>query len=239
MDTLKIVKENVKMIAHRGLSGLEKENTIAAFIAAGNKSYYGTECDIHLTKDNVFVVCHDDHTGRVSPVKKVIKELTYEELSQICLYGFESKTTRSYLKIPTLREYLEVSKKYNKNCIIEIKCELEKKDVDKLFVEIEEFEYLSNITFISFNLENLKKIRRINKTIPLQYLTSTYTKELPELCKKEKVDIDMAYRELSLPIVEEFHNLDVKVNAWTVNNPIEALILVSWNIDYITTNILE
>lgn len=239
MDTLKIVKENVKMIAHRGLSGLEKENTIAAFIAAGNKSYYGTECDIHLTKDNVFVVCHDDHTGRVSPVKKVIKELTYEELSQICLYGFESKTTRSYLKIPTLREYLEVSKKYNKNCIIEIKCDLEKKDVDKLFVEIEEFEYLSNITFISFNLENLKKIRRINKTIPLQYLTSTYTKELPELCKKEKVDIDMAYRELSLPIVEEFHNLDVKVNAWTVNNPIEALILVSWNIDYITTNILE
>ena len=239
MDTLKIVKENVKMIAHRGLSGLEKENTIAAFIAAGNKSYYGTECDIHLTKDNVFVVCHDDHTGRVSPVKKVIKELTYEELSQICLYGFESKTTRSYLKIPTLREYLEVSKKYNKNCIIEIKCDLEKKDVDKLLVEIEEYEYLSNITFISFTLENLKKIRRINKTIPLQYLTSTYTKELPELCKKEKVDIDMAYRELSLPIVEEFHNLDVKVNAWTVNNPIEALILVSWNIDYITTNILE
>ena len=60
MDTLKIAKENVKMIAHRGLSGLEKENTIAAFIAAGNRTYYGTECDIHLTKDNVFVVCHDE-----------------------------------------------------------------------------------------------------------------------------------------------------------------------------------
>ena len=73
----------------------------------------------------------------------------------------------------------------------------------------------------------------------MQYLTSTYTKELPELCKKEKVDIDIEYRELTLPIVEEFHSFDIKVNAWTVNNPIEALILVSWNIDYITTNILE
>jgi len=239
MDTLKIAKEKVKMIAHRGLSGLEKENTIAAFIAAGNRTYYGMECDIHLTKDNVFVVCHDDHTGRISPTKKIIRESTYEELSQICLFGFESKTTIPYLKIPTLREYLEISKKYNKQCIIEIKCELGKKDVDNLLAEIEELDYLNNVFFISFNLENLKKIRRINKNIPLQYLTSTYTKELPELCKKEKVDIDIEYRELTLPIVEEFHSFDIKVNAWTVNNPIEALILVSWNIDYITTNILE
>ena len=73
MDTLKIAKEKVKMIAHRGLSGLEKENTIAAFIAAGNRTYYGMECDIHLTKDNVFVVCHDDHPGRISPTKKIIR----------------------------------------------------------------------------------------------------------------------------------------------------------------------
>ena len=56
METLKIEKNNVKMIAHRGLSGLEKENTAVAFVAAGNKSFYGIETDIHLTKDNVFVV---------------------------------------------------------------------------------------------------------------------------------------------------------------------------------------
>lgn len=239
MDTLKIAKENVKMIAHRGVSGLEKENTIAAFIAAGNRTYFGIECDIHLTKDNVFVVCHDDHTGRVSPIKKVIKESTYEELSQICLLGFESKTTKNYLRIPTLKEYLEVAQKYNKYCVIEIKCELERKNVEKLLAEIEELKYLNNVIFISFNINNLKKIRRINKTVSLQYLTSTYTKELSEICKKEKLDVNIAYSELSLPIIEEFHALNIKVNAWTVNNPIEALILVSWNIDYITTNILE
>ena len=39
------------MVAHRGLSGLERENSIKAFIAAVNRSYYATECDIHLTKD--------------------------------------------------------------------------------------------------------------------------------------------------------------------------------------------
>ena len=43
MDTIKIEKKNTLMVAHRGVSGLEKENTLAAFIAAGNRSYYGVE----------------------------------------------------------------------------------------------------------------------------------------------------------------------------------------------------
>ena len=49
MDTIKIEKKNTLMVAHRGVSGLEKENTLAAFIAAGNRSYYGVETDVHRT----------------------------------------------------------------------------------------------------------------------------------------------------------------------------------------------
>ena len=50
MNTIKLntTGTNVKMIAHRGLSGLEAENTCAAFVAAGNREkYFGIECDIH------------------------------------------------------------------------------------------------------------------------------------------------------------------------------------------------
>ena len=43
MDTIKFNKANVKVVAHRGLSGLEPENTVAAFVAAGNRSYYGAD----------------------------------------------------------------------------------------------------------------------------------------------------------------------------------------------------
>ena len=35
MDTIKFDKKQVKMVAHRGVSGLEMENTNAAFVAAG------------------------------------------------------------------------------------------------------------------------------------------------------------------------------------------------------------
>lgn len=239
METLKIEKNNVKMIAHRGLSGLEKENTAVAFVAAGNKSFYGIETDIHLTKDNVFVISHDAHTGRVSPVKFNIKDLTFSELQKIDLYDFESKETKSYLKYPSLKDYLTICKKYEKHCVIEMKPEFSPKEIQKLLDEIYEVNKLENTTLISFNLTNLKRVRRINKTIPLQYLTSTYTDDLPKLCKKEKVDIDILYNQLTPESFKAFKDLGIKINAWTVNNPIEALVLVSWEIDYITTNILE
>jgi hypothetical protein len=43
MNTTKIDSRKTKMIAHRGVSGIECENTAAAFVAAGNRSYYGIE----------------------------------------------------------------------------------------------------------------------------------------------------------------------------------------------------
>ena len=33
MDTIKINKGNAQIVAHRGLSGLERENTASAFVA--------------------------------------------------------------------------------------------------------------------------------------------------------------------------------------------------------------
>lgn len=64
-DTVKIKnKGNVKIIAHRGLSGIERENTCSAFVAAGNRSYFGIETDVRKTLDGHFVLCHDGDTER-------------------------------------------------------------------------------------------------------------------------------------------------------------------------------
>ena len=41
MNTILIDKKGCKMIAHRGVSGLEKENTCAAFVAAGEIFWKG------------------------------------------------------------------------------------------------------------------------------------------------------------------------------------------------------
>ena len=49
MNTVKFEHKNTLVVAHRGLSGLETENTVTAFVAAGNRSYYGIETDMRRT----------------------------------------------------------------------------------------------------------------------------------------------------------------------------------------------
>lgn len=237
MDTIKVEKKKTLMVAHRGLSGLERENSMNAFVAAVNRSYYATECDIHLTKDKVFVICHDDHTRRVSNFDVVIKETTYEDLQKVRLNGFNSDMPDRYLYLPTLLEYLQLHRKYNKQCVVEVKCPLSNEEVDMLLSLVND--YLDLITFISFNLDNLIKIRDRNQDIRIQFLTSSYDDSLIPLLKQNKLDIDINYQALSLEIIQAFHEAKIFVNAWTINDKLVAEKLIDWGIDFITTNILE
>ena len=53
------------LFAHRGLSSLYPENTMAAFSAARAAGISGIELDVHQTKDGKLVVFHDDTTKRI------------------------------------------------------------------------------------------------------------------------------------------------------------------------------
>lgn len=239
METLVIDKERTKMIAHRGLSGLEAENTAASFIAAGNKTYYGIECDIHKTKDNEYVVIHDDNTKRVSNINKVIKDCAYDELKELNLFELDQKITKSYLKIPTLREYLEICIKYKKVCVIEFKNLFNKHDISEVLSIVQSYKYLDRCIFISFYVENLIAARLINQTIKLQYLVTKVEEDTIDICKKYHFDIDIEHTSLTRELLLEIQKNNILVNAWTIDNPIVALMLIGWGIDYITTNILE
>ena len=89
MNTIKIHRKNTLMIAHRGLSGLEMENTGLAFVAAGNRSYYGIETDIHRTADGKFILTHDDNLKRVTGIDAVVEELEYDALRQMKLLDLD------------------------------------------------------------------------------------------------------------------------------------------------------
>lgn len=239
MDTVKIEKKNTLLIAHRGLSGLEKENTAAAFIAAGNRSYFGFECDIHLTSDNTFVVCHDASTKRVSPEDVVIRNASAADIAGIRLYDVNSTETRNYLRIPTLQEFIRISEKYEKECIIEVKPALTEKQCYYLIDTISSLNYLHRCIFISFTYENLLLLKKVHPESRLQFLVGDYNEDVFLKCAAIKADLDILYTELKEQIVQRFHVAGLKVNAWTVNDPLAAATLVSWHVDYLTTNILE
>ncbi len=54
------------VFAHRGLSALAPENTMAAFRLARDMGMPGVELDVHLTADGKLAVIHDHFTGRTA-----------------------------------------------------------------------------------------------------------------------------------------------------------------------------
>ena len=86
MNTTKFNHQNKPlMVAHRGVSGLETENTCAAFVAAGNRSYYGFETDVHITADGKYVTFHDDETRRLAAEDLIIEQTDFATLRSLLL----------------------------------------------------------------------------------------------------------------------------------------------------------
>ena len=227
------------MIAHRGLSGYEKENTIPAFIAAGCRSFYGIECDIHPTSDGKYVVFHDDETKRISPINVEIKNTTFDELKQVPLYDLKNERVVSYYKIPSLEEYIEVCMKYNKTCVIEFKNPFEEDDIKQVIKILDEYNYLNRVIFISFFIENLKIVKRYLPTQSVQFLCSEFNEEVLTAITENKMDIDIHHSVLNKEIIDLLHSKGIKINCWTVNEKQRALELISLGVDFITTNYFE
>ena len=239
MDTIKFDKKNTLVIAHRGLSGLEKENTNSAFVAAGNRSYYGIETDIHKTKDGYFVINHDGDFKRVANEEIVIENSTLEEIQNIVLYDVDNQKNRFDLRPTTLQNYLAICKKYEKHSIIELKSDFTDEDIAKIIEIAEQYEQLENTTFISFNYENLLRVRKILPNQSAQYLIWKLTDEEIARLVKDQIDADVWCIELTEEQIKKAHDAGLKVNCWTVNEKENGEKFASWGIDFITSNILE
>lgn len=105
------------MYAHRGLHNMNPalrklrrikgitegdfpENSYAAIKRAADLGY-GIEFDVHLTKDDIPVIFHDDTLTRMCGVKGYLRDYTYSELQQLRLLGTDER-------IPAFADVLEM-----------------------------------------------------------------------------------------------------------------------------------
>ena len=243
MDTIKVNRGNVKMVAHRGVSGLELENTCAAFVAAGNRSYFGIETDIHKTADGKYIVIHDDKTGRVAQENVVVEDSTYDQLRAIQLHEKDG-SVRADLVMPDLQEYLSVCKRYGKVAVLELKNPFDKEAIAEV-VAICKAQYgLENVVFISFFFQNMLYVKEAAPEANAQYLLYDNIDLLERTDLVEKMlsnglDVDIYHEMLTKAHVDYLHSRGMKINCWTVDDPKRAEELPAWGVDYITTNILE
>jgi glycerophosphoryl diester phosphodiesterase len=96
------------LFAHRGLSSLAPENTMAAFFKAREKGAQGIELDIHICASGELVVAHDDNFERTAPGQtggspRAIEEMTYEEIRRVdvgAAFGSQSTVQESSAAAP-------------------------------------------------------------------------------------------------------------------------------------------
>lgn len=239
MDTIKFEKNKTRVIAHRGLSGLETENTNSAFVAAGNRSYYGIETDIHKTADGKFVVIHDNDLNRVSGVDINVEKVDFLILQDVILFDKDGSKNREDLRLSTLENYISICKKYNKHCVLELKSHFTKEEILKIIDIIKEYDYLDSVTFISFDYENLLKVRKFLPKQSVQFLFCEFNEEIVNRLIDDRINVDVYHQALNKDVVDMLHDNGLIINCWTVDNKERGEELARWGVDYITSNILE
>lgn len=242
MNTIKIDSGKTKMVAHRGVSGLEKENTCPAFVAAGNRSHYGVETDVHVTKDGQFVIIHDETTDRVSNGEFCInvEENDYAVLENVVLPDIDGSRNRQDIRVPLLKDYISICKKYEKVCVLEIKNEFARDDLERMIEEIKSLGYIADVTFISFSWKNCVVTRELLPNNKIQWLTVEEVDDaMIQKLVENKLDLDIYYERLTAENVKQLHDNGIEVNCWTCDTKVEGEKLVGFGVDYITSNILE
>ncbi len=146
-------KHKVNVAAHRGVSAKVSENTKEAFEAAIKCGCDMIETDIHLTKDDVPVLMHDDTVDRTSNGFGKISAFTYEEISKL-----NCNPNGAFSQIMTLDEFMALVVKHDIMINLEIK-EYNRGDngdrcrlcVEKVLETVEKYNWVEKTIINSFD----------------------------------------------------------------------------------------
>jgi glycerophosphoryl diester phosphodiesterase len=229
----------IYLTAHRGVSALAPENSLPSFVEAVNNNYYSAECDIHLTKDNQWVVIHNSDTDARFCQYGAVKDYTLEELKTFSYKWGANLWKYTDMRIPTLDEYLDVFVGTNTRPQIEIKVD----GNDMLYTIVDAVEakgLVEQSIIISFDLEQLKTIHEINPGIELWYLVDGITPEIIEDVKSvgDNVWLSASFSENDTASMQLALDAGVNVSFWTVNTIEDAKMLYDMGVRYMETDIL-
>lgn len=152
--------------AHRGVQKEYPENTMTAFKAAKEQGYGIIETDPSVTKDDVFVVMHDDTINRTArnaygkaPEKAInLGDITFAEANEY-EYGSWFAPEFKGEKLPTLKEVIDFARQNGMRIKVDNRyMRFTDEQRDKFF---DLFAYgADNITFNCPSLELAKEIKK-------------------------------------------------------------------------------
>lgn len=157
-----IAQNSPLITAHRGFAEVAPENTMSAFKAALQAGTDACEFDVHMTKDGVLIVMHDDTVDRTTDGTGAINELTYEYLSTLDAGSWKDPKFTGE-GIPTLHQTLTFFKENNMVAVLEIKVA---DIVDEILEMLFETQMEKRTVIISFAESAITRILEKNPEIP-------------------------------------------------------------------------
>lgn len=228
----------VQIQAHRGASGIAPENTLAAFREAVYVGADGIECDIHATKDGVYVVCHDGEIDRTSNGHGRIGEYTLEELRRFDFGGWKDPRFAGE-QIPTLEEVLAVVKDLPViNIEVKDLRENTPEDLEAFYRILEKKGVLRRVLISSFQLEILERLKRQYPILHTAYLyvDAADTGAMDAAAAAGCSAVHPSHANLTAELAARAHRLGMAVNTWTVDDPNRMQTLAGFGCDGLITN---
>lgn len=218
-----------QVIAHRGASRVELENTVAAFRLAVRMGAQSAELDVRRTADGVLVVHHNPTLED----SRVLAALRFDELPEhVC----------------TLDEALDACAPMWVN--VEIKNDPSEPDFDQsesiaddtIACLADRSEGDGRWLISSFRRETIDRCRALRPTIATAWLTVGVRDEdrascIESLRSAGHAAIHPWFGHVSALLIRDFHAAGLKVNTWTCDDPARMQELIDWGIDGICTNV--
>ncbi|HJV20153.1 MAG TPA: family 16 glycosylhydrolase [Sediminibacterium sp.] len=220
------------VVAHRGAFKKNKlpENSIAALKQSIALNCTGSEFDVRMTSDDSLIINHDPDFKKLP-----IEQTTYSELIKHRLSNGE--------KLPTLREYLLAG--LENNTATRLVCEIKPSELNKergqriaakTVALVHALRARERVVYISFDYDILKKIVSLDPGAPTQYLNGDRS---PEQLKADGItgaDYHYAVFKKYPEWIVSAKQLNIALNAWTVNDAETMEWLMANDFEFITTN---
>ncbi|KKB76973.1 glycerophosphodiester phosphodiesterase [Devosia soli] len=213
--------------AHRGASAVAPENTLAAFRAAAEQGALWVELDVALLGDNTLVVIHDDSVDRTTSGQGSLGDLTAGDIASLDAGSwFDPKFSGE--RLPTLEQVIGVLGELGLSANVEIKQHKHHKSLAHLVHAVQAAIVgrgsKTEIMISSFDPEALKAMHVLEPGLEMAMLWSSPPPDWEELLKAiPSKTIHLNYKALSIGFLEETTRKDIKVRAWTSNNPSELI----------------
>ena len=237
------------VIAHRAGRGLMPGNTLAAAKNAISMGSSIVELDIQMTKDEMIVVRHDATIESTSNGAGFIREMSFKELSEY-KFGFNKLDFPNADKnlsfpISLLASFFELFP--SQRFMIEIK-PTEPKVTKAVCDIITKSDAHKRVLIGSFNTHTLKIFRdecpHVATSLGRSEITWAYILKsigLGNLFRSSGYSVQLPYQIFDSPmvrfnIIEFFHEMNMKVDVWTVNNTEKMEKLINLGVDGIITD---